>query len=108
VISVPAKCTDCFTTIVFFHASAVIYSMSAPAFGSALDKPLGGGYGYDNSYSSGDGQQKDTVPLVEGIAVSLPEAMPSGQPIFAGLELWIPPKPNVYQDGLPVYEVRVR
>ena len=29
-----------------------------------------------------------------------------GRPILQGFELWIPPKPDTFTDGLPVYEVQ--
>jgi hypothetical protein len=60
--------------------------------------------------SLGSGQQPypkgDAIPIVEGIPVTPLEAPPPGVPTLAGYELWIPPKSNVFQDGLPVYEVR--
>jgi hypothetical protein len=69
--------------------------MATPAFGKALDDR--------NNY-----QQDGHVPIVHGVNVSAPQGMPKGKPLFAGMELWVPPKPNVYQDGLPVYEVCLR
>jgi hypothetical protein len=47
------------------------------------------------------------VPVAHAVAVNEPEITVNqdGYPTLAGLELWIPPKPNVYSDGLPVYEV---
>ena len=85
--------------------------MSTPAFSSALDKPLvhgehgHGHHGKQQQQHDRDNYQQHNIPLVQGIPVSQSETMPAGHAIFAGLELWIPPKPNVYQDGLPVYEV---
>lgn len=69
-------------------------TMATPGFATAL----------------GSGQQPykqgDAIPIVEGIPVTPLEAPPPGVPTLAGYELWIPPKSNVFQDGLPVYEVR--
>ena len=49
----------------------------------------------------------ENFPLVQGIAVTPPEPPPPGLPTLAGWELWIPPRPNVFDDGMPVYEVSV-
>jgi hypothetical protein len=64
------------------------------SFGQALD-PQNQGYG---------GQD---APLMHAHAapVSKPKT-PSGLPMLAGFELWVPPKPNVFSsDGMPVYEI---
>lgn len=39
------------------------------------------------------------------ITKELPEIIP-GIPILKGFELWIPPKPNTFRDGLPIYEIQ--
>ena len=52
----------------------------------------------------------DNVPVVQGTAVVVMGkptggfAVP-GIPLLAGFEQWIPPRPEVYKDGLPVYEI---
>ncbi|GKY95374.1 hypothetical protein MPSEU_000499100 [Mayamaea pseudoterrestris] len=90
--------------------------MSSPAFAGALDKTqdhVGQGHGMHHGHGVSDGKHKQLdnkdhhqhLPVAHGIPVTLPEAMPSGHPIFDGLQLWVPPKANVYQDGLPVYEI---
>jgi len=48
---------------------------------------------------------KENIPLVQGIAVTAPEPPPPGLPTLAGWELWIPPRPNVFNDGMAVYEI---
>ena len=40
------------------------------------------------------------VPSSGAAATAVP-----GIPLLAGFELWIPPRPAKYQDGLPVYEI---
>ena len=70
-------------------------TMATPGFATAL------GSGQQQPYPKGD-----AIPIVEGIPVTPVEAPPPGVPTLAGYELWIPPKSNVFQDGLPVYEVR--
>jgi len=65
------------------------YSTMATAFAGSLNNPV---------HSQG-------VPLAQAVSVSDPEQPPPGLQVLAGFELWVPPKPNVYRDGLPVYEV---
>lgn len=49
------------------------------------------------------------TPVAQGYAVTQPPAESDihapGVAFMAGFELWIPPKPNTYTDGLPVYEI---
>jgi hypothetical protein len=61
--------------------------MATPGFATALTEPL-----------------RENVQIVQGI----PSTPLGGVPTLAGFELWIPPKSNVFQDGMPIYEVRVR
>jgi len=68
--------------------------MTTPAFSGALD--------------SG-------VPVVQGtpVAVAAPTkgsthgggAVIAGVPLIGGFEQWIAPKPPIFRDGLPVYEI---
>ena len=74
--------------------------MTTPAFASALGQPL--------TSKTDDAAYSSSVPVAQGYAVSEPEPpqqQPHGTQMFVGFELFIPPKPNVYSDGLPVYEI---
>jgi uncharacterized protein (AIM24 family) len=63
--------------------------MTTPAFGQALSP-----------------EPTNAFAVAEGVPVSKPDPTPTpGLPMLAGFELWVPPKPNVYADGLPVYEI---
>jgi len=44
------------------------------------------------------------VPVAQQQAapvISRPDPSP-GVPMLAGFELWVPPKPNIYEDGMPL------
>jgi uncharacterized protein (AIM24 family) len=47
-----------------------------------------------------------TMSAPIAIPVTEPDMAPvPGVPILAGFELWVPPTPNKFQDGLPIYEI---
>jgi hypothetical protein len=88
--------------------------MASPAFGKALSaaSPVIGVAQGPYVQGTGGGKNKknsadSSLPVVQGVPVTSPRPTPTGYPKLAGMELWIPPQPNVYQDGLPVYEVRI-
>lgn len=66
----------------------------ADDFSKALDSPYG------------------NVPVVQAIPVSEPATVVAkavvsnkADPLLAGFELWIPPTPSEYADGMPLYEI---
>jgi uncharacterized protein (AIM24 family) len=75
---------------------------------------------FSNALSSDPPKQPDSnAPFVAGVPVATEPgtgkyglndtttaiAVP-GRPILHGFELWVPPKPNKYTDGLPIYEIQ--
>lgn len=80
-------------------------------FANALDDPVPSAPAYAVQGRPVQGTPVQALP-VQGVpvgttshAVDTPVKGQHGDAILAGFELWIPPIPNQYADGLPVYEI---
>jgi uncharacterized protein (AIM24 family) len=51
-------------------------------------------------------EQPYNVSGCDGKVVEANAVIVQGKPIFHGFELWIPPQPNTFNDGLPVYTIQ--
>jgi hypothetical protein len=58
------------------------------------------------SFGGALGGYSDSIPLVMGQVIPVnppddnPQHHPHGVATLAGFELWVSPKPNIYQDGM--------
>jgi uncharacterized protein (AIM24 family) len=56
-------------------------------------------FGATSAYATAD--DYDSVQVYQADATPVP-----GVPMLEGWELWIPPRPSLYKDGLPIYEIQ--